>query len=1187
MLLLDRQTGATAPPRGEANRPGVTAGRIQLRLRANGQVLELPPGKTTIGSSPRCNVRIEQPGVQPLHCLIVEGPEGLRVRSWVTNTSLNGMPFEESALAVGDCLSLGPVELDIIDPFAEKSQPEVVEAPVAKSKDAELVRAGRDQARSRSRRLLDTLRHERATHHELCQQVLRLQESHLEAIAEQNELSGKLENCLAELAAARRQLDEFQSVEAARQQLAERNEQLGFEIGELSAQINELTYGQTDVAKDRQKLLEDHAAFEEQHRQLIEAHNRLQCEFGQVASDKAAADEQNGQLAEQKLQLQREFDRLSDEKNAFHEERRQLSETISRLQGEVVQLANEKAVADEQNQQLAQQKSQLQHEVGHLTDQKGEVEAEREGLLRQNEHLMSEAREQAWERGTLTDERTALCHERSELRQENETLRARITQLDDENSALAVGKLTLVEQCDVLNREVEQLRVRVTELSDENATLAAAKATLGDEQGRLVAEQKRLAELEREMGVAVADRENTSAELYRALLQLAEVQERDVQSKAIIEAYELLGREHDHLHEEADQLKEQIQRLSEERAGAESAWQALSAEAATLGESQQRLADENATLVARLDEARQQLEMAQQGHAASASLEADLERERAAKLQAEADIAAAIADGERRLEEQERRFAEQAQQFAEQSSQFNELSQKHAEQAREFAESINALERQLAAASETRDSLARAREDAQLLLADAESQRGEQLRRIQELEIQLAAAEERAAKAAEIAANQSATGHTENSSHVAGEQSAEFRWSSARRESTPYDGLNAGGEDGAPSGSSFGESTTGEAAWDRPASAAEAWHSEGAEVPASDSAVERTAEACLSTSQSGAGAEEPNPWAAKFSPPAAVDASSFGDANNASPAEQPMEDAVSSRQSSAWNEAAAEPENAFAEPGFAKPEESVQPEVKPESGPAAKHEPTSFIERYSHLFAEDGAASGEKPVRPNELLQARPIAPVVARPEAAILDAKKSEEEESIEQYMAKLLQRVRGESEGGKAAREQPSRMPLSAPAAKQEEGSAGHSEPLFMAAPESRADDQAGAINQASTDSGELVKRRVPSPASATNLGALRALANETARMAISQHELRKLRRNAVTKTIVATLAGVTSLWLMLDSPDWRNVQFLTACGALLVAAYWAAEAFRTLLNSMRIKAYEGPEEREALPIDVETRE
>jgi hypothetical protein len=62
------------------------------------------------------------------------------------------------------------------------------------------------------------------------------------------------------------------------------------------------------------------------------------------------------------------------------------------------------------------------------------------------------------------------------------------------------------------------------------------------------------------------------------------------------------------------------------------------------------------------------------------------------------------------------------------------------------------------------------------------------------------------------------------------------------------------------------------------------------------------------------------------------------------------------------------------------------------------------------------------------------------------------------------------------------------------------------------------------------------------------------------------------------------MTSLWLMLDSSDWRNIQFLTACGSLLVAAYWASEAFRTLLHSMRIKPYEGPEEKSALPIDVD---
>ena len=60
------------------------------------------------------------------------------------------------------------------------------------------------------------------------------------------------------------------------------------------------------------------------------------------------------------------------------------------------------------------------------------------------------------------------------------------------------------------------------------------------------------------------------------------------------------------------------------------------------------------------------------------------------------------------------------------------------------------LERQLAAAGEPRDSLTKAGEEAQAQLADTESRRGEQARRIQELELQLAAAE--------IAASQSAGG---------------------------------------------------------------------------------------------------------------------------------------------------------------------------------------------------------------------------------------------------------------------------------------------------------------------------------------------------------------------------------------------------------------------------------------------
>jgi hypothetical protein len=1086
MLLLDRQFGATAEPRPEANRPAAPAGRVQLRLRADGQLFELLPGKTTIGSSPRCNVRIAQPGVQPLHCVITDSPEGLRVRSWVANTALNGEPFEESALNVGDCLSLGRVELDIVDRPVGESQDVFVEAPTAKRSVADTVRAGRDQARTRSRQLLDTLRRERTNHEELCRQVVKLQESHLQAIAEQNEINVKLENCLAELAAARRQLNESEGVEAARRKLASQNEQLDREISELSAQINELTHARSETAKQRQDLADDLAAVGEQQRQLVD--------------------------------------------------------TNTWLKGELDQLSVEKAAADEQCRHLTEQNSQLQNEVARITHQKHEFEAEREGLRRQNEHLLGEARELARERGSLADERTSLCQARSGLRQQNETLQARIAELDEENSATSAGKLMLVEQCDTLSREVEQLQVRVVELNQENAALAAANTTLADEKARLVAEQKRLAELERERGEAVAGRESTSAELYRALLQLAELQERDSQNKAAVEVQQSLSKEHAQLHEEAKQLKEQINRLNEERVAAEAAWQALSAEAATLSESYDRMARENAALVARLDEAQQQLERTQQEQTTWTGA-AELERERAAKLRAEEDVTSAIAEGERRLEEQERRFAAQAQEVAHQLRQLDERSRQHAEQSREYAETIHALEQQVAAANEARDSLARVREEAQFQLSEAEAHRNEQS----------------LAKAAELAASESKTtwsntiaepggsesAHAAREPYAPGETPAEFRWSSAPSEIAPETDWNSRGGDNTILGT--GQSTAGETEWHQPLS-------EGASsgVPA--------------------------------------DADAFGEDDCASLARQPMEEAATGDSTSVWKQPAAQPGPLFEEPLFDKSEALIQPETKLENSPTAKHQPPSFIDRYSHLFTDDDAASDDKPSRVNEAAQPTPPATSALRSEGEGLSASNSDDEDSIEQSMANLLQRVRGESALRAAAAEQtaPANVPAEQPIGRPIE----HCAPVAVESTATPGEADAHAADAQPVERSEPVKRRVATPMPATDLGALRALANETARKAISRHELGTLRRNAVTKVIVATLAGVTSLWLMLQSPDWRNVHFITACGLLLVAAYWAGETYRTLLNLTRIRAYEGPEdtaddEASPLPIDVEARE
>jgi hypothetical protein len=243
------------------------------------------------------------------------------------------------------------------------------------------------------------------------------------------------------------------------------------------------------------------------------------------------------------------------------------------------------------------------------------------------------------------------------------------------------------------------------------------------------------------------------------------------------------------------------------------------------------------------------------------------------------------------------------------------------------------------------------------------------------------------------------------------------------------------------------------------------------------------------------------------------------------------------------------------------------------------------------LFADDEAVRENSPKlgtsRPPGDGRPKPGHAQAVPESTATTHSSSSGDEESIEQYMNQLLQRVRGQSAG---------------PVASQS--------PQTPRTIEAKAQPRLPAMQPAGTASGErgpapanpfawaanfgTARPKSSTPAPKTDLEALRALANESARRAISRHALRKLRRNALTKAIVATLAGVTSLWLILESADWRSLQCITAGVALLVAAYWTGQTYRTLLQSLRERAYDDVPDDEAeqpvasfhspLPIDVE---
>ncbi|HEX2473532.1 MAG TPA: hypothetical protein VHK01_02230, partial [Lacipirellulaceae bacterium] len=296
---------------------------------------------------------------------------------------------------------------------------------------------------------------------------------------------------------------------------------------------------------------------------------------------------------------------------------------------------------------------------------------------------------------------------------------------------------------------------------------------------------------------------------------------------------------------------------------------------------------------------------------------------------------------------------------------------------------------------------------------------------------------------------------------------------------------------------------------------------------------------------------------------------------------------------SIWRQGAASAGRAadgLADAGYSNESAAIAPAL-PSAEPAATSSDKtrqvapakSFIEQYGHMFA-DGEAETEaaSDVTPNvTAAKSADSDSIVRRPQNlgriptdGDAPAAASDEEETIEQYMSKLLQRVRGDQPpvGNPQSLGSISALGFetSPPATSASVGTA--PKPIATASEHSAG---AGKGDWLTTSLG-TVRRKAPMVEQPADLAALRALANETARRAISTHGLRIHRRKAITKVIVSMLAGMTSLWLMLDAGNWRNLQFITACVTLIAAAYWAGQTFCELIETFRAAAYDGPEDK-----------
>jgi len=252
--------------------------------------------------------------------------------------------------------------------------------------------------------------------------------------------------------------------------------------------------------------------------------------------------------------------------------------------------------------------------------------------------------------------------------------------------------------------------------------------------------------------------------------------------------------------------------------------------------------------------------------------------------------------------------------------------------------------------------------------------------------------------------------------------------------------------------------------------------------------------------------------------------------------------------------------------------EEEPPVAEEATSSATSSPPASFIDRYAHLFPSDDAPADSlaKPVEPVR------HAPPIVHETAPAAGTAGSESEESVEQYMAKLLERMRGPANGE--------------PAVEQDAPPAENSEDANALAA-SLADEATASNHEPFTDLAEL-KTKPAIVEQASHRQAMRELAMQSARHAIGIHASRTLRRSTRTRSIIALLGAAVAAYLLITAPDWKSLQFAGACVAGFVALYWGKLTLSTILEGIRLGAFDNYDDEidvektihPPLPIDVE---
>lgn len=1134
--------------------PSTSADALELRISRAGNSHDqfyLPEGKSTIGSSPSCHIRLEGSTVRPLQCLVVRKDSEITVTRWAAGILLNDSDFTTATLSLGDRLSVGDYELSLFDPTtpnapiesveeksvalidemaaqvaAEVNHVEVIQEPIAApmvesvppSLEADLAKlhAANQQARRRFRKLIGTLRELREESHGLDQ--------HVNVLTEQLQTARKSqENLNAEL-------HQVQAV------AAERESQFGEELDRAIAELS-TSYEKSNVLEQQwQTVREQNETLQNELSTLV----TKAADFERVSFGWSEEKQQlEAELVSRESELSRLYEELSGIKAFFeasvHElqqnsetQQQRLAATIAEREQEIAQLRQSLEVTGSEQEQFTTRIAECEREIAEL----------RQGLD------VSKAKEQQFA-ATIADRE----HEISQLHQ---GLEASVTELHEQNETLRAQLAGLSGECEKHQQQASAQAKNLISLAEANASL----------QNQLVAAAEDSERQRTELELRILAAEQT-AEEAKLKLETPDpfVAELDAELTVVRGERQKLAEDNHRLNQQVSEAEKKIQLLEIDVRSANAEWQQAQATVAKLQDACLTAEANAADLDAKMADLANAVAVEYAGEYDVVNIElADLKKQLTAKdsdlteLQAERDLLNSELDslkeelaskelelaelkaerellneqlgdlrqqialretslaelqGERQLSEQE--MATLKHELAAKESAAAELLAKRElldNEITKLGQHVFAKEQTLAEIQNERDLLSheitglkKELASKESILAELKAERDQSVSMLNELEQQLVR------RQADLTASEQLLNELQASSQnkTALEEgfATELKLRDSRIEELAAE-------------LRFAQDQLADCA------------AQGERLNDLYQQAQQELAALAAAPKAEPIEEEP---AAEF--PVADD---LPPESPVWPEEDPRDDDESRIVRAMVSAAISTAETA---------EDAVDDSIEKED-----FKPASFIDQYSHIFDEEGDA-------PTVVLS-RAITPTKSSEPDSLIDC--GDDSAALETYMANMMRRVRGETSSEAIT------PPLSKPA--QEPEVTQYSNPVARMNTLTK---RVSAVPEPSEPAEGLIglselKGTSQKPPLPTSLSAMRELANISARQAIAKHRKRRHFEGALSKLLVSGIAGGTAAYMLLTAEKFTSPYFMAGCGVAIVSGYWGFKLLGILLEMIR---------------------